>query len=278
MSTGTGTPGETPPPPAPDRATVFAAGPQKISRRVVFIMLGAAAAIALLGVAGEDLFSRVALNPVAGTTTHTTVSTSVPSAGPPLDAPLPAFMGMTTLTPAPADNFALHDAAGQTVSLDREHGRVVVVTFFNGTCTDICPVLEAEIARADADLGVDSRRVLFLAVNTDPLEPHVTASTPAVVSPRVAHLRNWYFLGGTEAQLDRVWRPYGITIDVLPSLGVVAHNEAIFFIDRAGRVRYHAVPYANESSSGAFSLPPAEVSRWGAGLATYARHLLGGRS
>jgi hypothetical protein len=47
------------------------------------------------------------------------------------------------------------------------------------------------------------------------------------------------------------------------------------FIDPAGRLRFEATPFADESSRGAFSLPPAWVARWGQGIATYARQLLG---
>jgi len=49
----------------------------------------------------------------------------------------------------------------------------------------------------------------------------------------------------------------------------------MYFIDPAGRLRYRATPFADESASGAFSLSPADVARWGQGIATYTRRLLG---
>lgn len=276
----TGDTPESPSPPHLDRASVFAGGPQKISRRAILYMLVAAASLAVLGVIGEHLFSSAGLNPTAGTTTTQPLSTntSLPFGAPQLTAPLRAFMGLATLKPAPAVGFTLESSSRRTLSLAGEHGKVVVLSFFNGDCKDICPVIEAEIAKADEDLGAEAGRVAFLTVNTDPLVPQVGRTAAAVMAAPVAHLRNWYLLGGTLARLNRVWRAYGIQIDVVRSLKVVAHNEAIFFIDPDGRVRYQAVPYANESSGGVFSLSASEIARWGSGIAHYVRVLLEERS
>ena len=48
-----------------------------------------------------------------------------------------------------------------------------MLTFFNGRCNDICPVLAAEISQADVDLGAEATRVSFLTVNTDPMSAAV---------------------------------------------------------------------------------------------------------
>jgi len=58
----------------------------------------------------------------------------------------------------------------------------------------------------------------------------------------------------------------------------VAHNDVMYFISPTGRLRYRATPFANEDSSGAFSLPSPSVARWGQGIATYAGQLLGSTS
>ena len=45
------------------------------------------------------------------------------------------------------------------------------------------------------------------------------------------------------------------------------------FIDPRGDLRYRATPFADESTTGTFSLPAASIARWGQGIATYAEQL-----
>ena len=47
------------------------------------------------------------------------------------------------------------------------------------------------------------------------------------------------------------------------------------FIDTQGGLRYRATPFADESTTGVFSLPDASIERWGQGIATYAERLIG---
>ncbi|MGO8877775.1 MAG: SCO family protein [Acidimicrobiales bacterium] len=277
MSMGTGNSQMDAPLSAVDRAAAFAAGPARISRRVVIIVLAAAAALALLGVLGEDLFSSVGLNPVPPKTSPVATPTTLPPGIPQLDAPLPAFMGIVAKS-APAPAFTLRDQRGGTVSLRGERGKVVVLSFFSTTCTDICPVVEAEMAKAEADLGRQSAKVVFLSVNTDPLSPSVSATAPAVIGSDLSREANWHLLGGSLAALDSVWRIYGVQVIRSRTTGVVAHNDALYFINPAGKLSYEAFPYSNETRLGTFSLPPADIARWAKGIASYAEQLLRHRS
>jgi cytochrome oxidase Cu insertion factor (SCO1/SenC/PrrC family) len=77
-------------------------------------------------------------------------------------------------------------------------------------------------------------------------------------------------LTGPLSTIDAVWKSYGISITVEKKAGVEAHNDFVYFIDPQGQELYRATPFANESRSGTYSLPPATVDRWAAGLATYA--------
>ncbi len=160
------------------------------------------------------------------------------------------------------------------MSLDQLRGKVVVLTFFDADCADACPVLAADITGADADLGANRSRVVFLTVNTDPLQT-ATASPPAAVTlTGLSALGNWHFLTGSLAALDAVWRSYGVTIKVSTASGVVAHNNVMYFVDPDGQLRIRATPVADESTAGTFSLPPSSVTRSAAGIATYAASLL----
>lgn len=240
------------------------------------IAVAVAAVLALGGSLAERLFSDAGINPTSTDGRSTTTPTTAGPAA--LTAPLAAFLGITTLSPVPAPAIALVDETGAPVSLRAEHGKVVVVTFFNADCSDACPVLAGDIARADADLGANRSRVEFLTVNTD---PSFTATTPppaAVTRTGLGALGNWHFLTGSLAALDSVWRSYGVTINVSAAQGIVAHNNVMYFIDPSGTLRIRATPVADETTTGSFSLPASSIRRSGAGMAAFSAGLLSGHS
>ena len=160
-----------------DRGAELAKGPPGIPPAFVWWVLGAALFLTVGGLIGEHLFSSAGLNPTATTTPTTLASPTRPQAAPvpapsgpdiPITAPLPSFMGLSNPTPAPAPNFTLTDQNGQPVTLPLQQDRVVVLSFFDSPCNDICPVLAQEIEQADHDLGVQAAYVEFLTVDADP--------------------------------------------------------------------------------------------------------------
>jgi protein SCO1/2 len=257
-----------------DRAAALSEGAPRIPRRAVYIAFVAAFLLAGLGILGEDFFSSVGLNPVPAQSSPIVAPTTLPTGPPQLNAPLAAFMGIVRVAPAPAPAFSLVDESGAAVSLASERGKIVVLSFFDSTCTDICRVLEAELAQADVDLGKASSAVVFLTVNTDPRQTSVSTTTAAVVQAHSSHLTNWHLLGGSLKILDAVWRAYRITVNVSQPTGLVAHTDTLYFISPDGQLRFQAAPYADESTAGAFSLSPAAIARWGTGIAAYSDGLL----
>jgi cytochrome oxidase Cu insertion factor (SCO1/SenC/PrrC family) len=267
-----------------DRAAAFSAtsSTPPVPRKFVYWVLAGAAFLGLGGLLFEHLFSSAGLNPVptpvAKTpTTATTIATpaAVPSGrSTELSAPLPSFMGLSAIRARAAPAFSLTDQSGQPFSLAGQK-KAVVLTFFNGTCDDICPVLAAEIRQADADLGAAAANVEFVTVNTDPSALAVSGLSAAENQSGLGTLSNWHILTGSLTAMNAVWKSYDISISVAKQGGVEAHNEAIYFIDPAGRERDRATPFADESRTGTYSLPPAQVARWGNGIATYADRLTG---
>jgi len=271
------------PAPPVDRDALFAAGPTPIPRKAVVIALCAVLVLGLGGTFLEHVLSREGLNPTAARTAHPVVPPLLPSSsgsppvhpGPqPVTASLQAFMGLTWMDPAPAPRIALVDQDGRPVSLGQLHGSVVVVSFFDGPCNDICPVLADEIHQADVLLGPTSADVDFVTVNTDPDALAASDLAPAAAAGLGA-MTNWHILTGPLPTLNSVWRTYGITITTDSATGTVAHNDLLYFIDAAGRLRYRATPFADEQPNGTYSLPAASVRRWALGIATYARDLAG---
>ncbi len=269
-----------------ERAAAFTRAEPKIPHRFFLVV---AAAVAVLGIGGallEHVLSGSGLNP-ASTATNSTTSTPVaPVVAPPssspstreVGAPLAQFMGIVTLSGAPAPGFALTDQAGHAVSLADEHGDAVVLTFFDSPCQDICPVLSAELVRAAADLGPEASHVVFLTVNTDPLALSAGPAAAAATHTGLGAVANWHFLTSDLDTLNRVWQAYGVSINVSRTSGLVAHNDVMDFIGPDGLLRYQATPFADESTTGTFSLAPPSIARWGQGIATYARQTLGGAS
>ena len=154
-------------------------------------------------------------------------------------------------------------------------GRVVVLTFFNAPCNDICPVLASEIEQADADLGTQAGDVEFVTVNTDPSALAASAETPAVNGTGLHALPNWHMVTGPLTSLNALWKAYGVSITVETKTRLEAHNDVMDFLDPQGIVRYRATPFADESSTGAYTLAAPSEARWAQGIATYAARLVG---
>ena len=269
--------------PALDRSAALAAGAPGIPANFVFWALGIVLVLSLGGLLGEHLFSAAGLNPTPTTApppTTTVLETPVPTPisanDRSLNAPLAAFMGIATPHSDPAaPAFTLTSQTGQPVSLPVQPARVVVLTFFDASCNDICPVLASEVEQADADLGQAASQVEFLTVNTDPAALAQSAEAPVLTGTGLGALANWRMLTGPLATLNAVWKSYGVSISLDAKAGLEAHNDVIDFIDPRGDLRYRATPFADESKTGAFSLSAASISRWAQGIATYAEKLAG---
>jgi protein SCO1/2 len=266
--------------PPVDRAAAFADTSPPVPRTFVYWVLGAAVVLGLGGLLLEHVFSSTGLNPVPHHAAPVTV-TSVPRGAPvpggqraALGTALGPFMGLATVRAVPAAPFSLINQAGQTTTLSDQAGKVVVLTFFNGRCNDICPVVSAEIRQADADLGANAANVEFLTINTDPTALAVSGLAAAAAQPGLASLPNWHILTGPLDSMNAAWKDYGVSISVVKRTGVAVHSDIVWFIDAHGRERYRATPFGNETSQGTFTLPATQVARWGTGIAAYADKLV----
>jgi protein SCO1/2 len=106
-------------------------------------------------------------------------------------------------------SFALTDDTGATVRSDDLRGKAVVVTFLDAQCTDACPVVAGELARAVDDLPADERdRVVVLGISTDPKE-----DTPAAVDAFLARHRaagRVRYLTAPQRVMEPVWDAFKI--------------------------------------------------------------------
>ena len=268
--------------PAIDRASALKEGAPGIPSRFIWWVLGAVLVLSLGGLAAERIISAVGLNPSSVTTTTASPvraspkdTPAPPVSGRALDAPLASFMGMSEPNSRLAARFTLIDQNGQSISVPSQSARVVVLTFFNAPCNDICPVLAAEITQADAVLGTRAADVEFVTVNTDPAALATPADSPAVVGTALGKLPNWHMVTGPLVSLNPLWKAYGVSISLDPKTGAVVHNDVMDFVDPQGTVRYQATPFADESSSGVFTLAGSSEARWAQGIASYAGRVIG---
>ena len=135
-------------------------------------------------------------------------------------------------------------------------------------------MLASEIQRADADLGSRADDVEFVTVNTDPSALAASAETPAE-GTGLGALPNWHMVTGPLTSLNPLWKAYGVSISLDTKTGLEAHNDVMDFLDPQGVVRYRATPFADESSTGTFTLAASSEARWAQGMATYSGRLVG---
>jgi protein SCO1/2 len=150
-----------------------------------------------------------------------------PEKAPPLGAG--GFAGALSPPDIPPKDFTLTDEDGKRVSLPGYRGHVVVLTFMYSTCQDTCPVTATTIRGALDELGHD---VPALAVSVDPA--HDTPDTAeAFLVKRGLSAGRMHFLLGTRAQLQPVWKAYGIQ----PQGKGFEHTARVVLIDKRGRQR-----------------------------------------
>ena len=242
--------------------------PSFSSRSVVLV----AATFVILALAG------LVIEHVAGTSGPKVKTSNTPPSliGPAhqLDSSMQSFMGLHSIgavAPAPID---LTDQHGHAWRLSRQRGSVVILTFLNAPCNDICPVEGAEIRRAISLLGTRARKVQFVIVNSDPRSTSVAPNPAALVATGLANQRTVHFVSGTLDRLNAVWVAYGLGVRVGTLTSKVAHNNLMYFIKPDGTMNAFAVPFANESHAGVFTLPAADIERYAQGIAAEAISLV----
>ena len=133
-------------------------------------------------------------------------------------------------------NFSLTDQRKRSVSLDAFRGSVVALNFVYTSCAlpNFCLRLANNFAvlqkRFDKRLGKD---LVLLTVTFDPV--HDTPEVLAKYSEQWnANPASWHFLTGTEADVQRVCRMFGV--QAFPNEGLMDHSLHTVLIDRQGKL------------------------------------------
>lgn len=130
-----------------------------------------------------------------------------------------------------AHGFSLQDQYGFPYSLDQSRGQAVALYFGFTHCLDICPETLARLGKARTKAGLSSRDLRIAMITVDPARDSGKALQGFLrkVGVEATGLR------GTPAQLQAVYRAYGIAVK--PEKNDIVHTDTIFLIDGAGRLR-----------------------------------------
>jgi len=146
--------------------------------------------------------------------------------------------GASTPANFPAAGFTLTDQDGRVVTLASLHGKVVLLTFLDDTCSVDCPLIAQEFRQAGQLLSADTARVELVAINYNPIDTQVSYIQAFDHQEGMAGIPNWLYLTGTLAQLQQVWRQWTISPpETLPAGSMIGHGDYAFVIDQAGHMR-----------------------------------------
>jgi protein SCO1/2 len=156
----------------------------------------------------------------------------------PIPPKKPEIGRKATQTTAP--DFTLVDQNGKSFRFANARGKIVLATFIFTTCPDVCPLLTAKFAGIEHNLrekNIDD--YLLLSITTDPAR-----DTPAILKSYgeqfKADFNHWLFLTGSEKDLAKVWKGFGVTVRKTAD-GQIQHTALTTLIDQRGvrRVDYY---------------------------------------
>lgn len=132
-----------------------------------------------------------------------------------------------------APGFVLRDQRGRLTSLSQFRGKVVVLTFIDPYCREICPLTTESMVQALRLLGPAASQVQLLGIDANPLATRVT---DVAAYTRAHGLQSrWRFLTGSPTQLKRVWASYHVYVAAIH--GHIDHEAVVFVIGRHGHER-----------------------------------------
>lgn len=144
----------------------------------------------------------------------------------------PAYRGSAPPAEIGLPDFTLPDYAGENVSSQELAGRVVLITFLDSQCTESCPIIASQIARALERLESGERaQVAPIAISTDPEE-----DTPAAVRAFLRKNRaegKLRYLVAPVTRLRPVWDSFQIAASFDTGVDTL-HSAPVRIYDREG--------------------------------------------
>jgi cytochrome oxidase Cu insertion factor (SCO1/SenC/PrrC family) len=142
------------------------------------------------------------------------------------------------------------DQHGDLVSLSDFDGKIVVLTFMDSQCKDVCPLTAAQLRQAHQHLNQDeANQVVFIAVN---VSVEANMAEDVLLATQKWHLDeipHWHFLTGSAEELTPIWNAYNVAV-VSREGGEIIHTPGIFLIDKNQQKRWYiSTPYTAEGTT-----------------------------
>jgi cytochrome oxidase Cu insertion factor (SCO1/SenC/PrrC family) len=142
------------------------------------------------------------------------------------------YRGTTPPAGIPLPEFAIPESSGAIVSSRDLEGEVVLVTFLDSQCTEACPIIASQVARALDTLRAEERAAVApLAISTDPDE-----DTPASVRDFLRKNRaqgRLRYLVAPVGELRPVWEAFQIAASYDTGVDTL-HSAPVRIYDRSG--------------------------------------------
>ena len=168
-----------------------------------------------------------------------------PSAGTPVNIPLPHRLLDMPLT----------DSAGKTVHLSDFAGKTVVISDSMTLCQEACPVDTSALVQTASRVaqGPAASDVVFLTITVDPQRdiPAQLAAYRKQYVGAASNLPQWQLLTGRPDDIHALWKQLGVWVQRTKQDAVVhnwrtgqrltydvAHSDEVFFLDGNGHERY----------------------------------------
>jgi cytochrome oxidase Cu insertion factor (SCO1/SenC/PrrC family) len=139
----------------------------------------------------------------------------------------------------PAPDFTLANQEGRAISLSSLRGRLVLLTFLNSRCKDLCRIegpLLGVVQRALPEV----ERPVIVVVSVNPKDTE--ESVRAAARDWGWGPDEWHWLMGDAKELKGVWAAYGVDVQHTPD--DLLHSGVLYVIDRAGDERAgYATPF-----------------------------------
>jgi cytochrome oxidase Cu insertion factor (SCO1/SenC/PrrC family) len=186
----------------------------------------------------SDAFRFMAALVAAGIVLVGAVPMAVAAASPNADPLLAtAVDGAPSPIHAAAPAFSLVNQHNAPVTLSSLGGKTIALTFLDPVCTSDCPIIAQEFRQADKVLGAGSKGVEFIAVDANPRYISTDDLVAFDDQEGLAHVGNWTYLTGSDAQLRHMWNSYGILVGYASGGAMIAHSDTAYVIDRHGQLR-----------------------------------------
>jgi cytochrome oxidase Cu insertion factor (SCO1/SenC/PrrC family) len=146
-----------------------------------------------------------------------------------------SITGRTSAEDVPSPGFALTDQFGRTVTLAGLRGKVVLLSFISPGCVAECPPVWQEFAGAARLAGAGPSRLELVGIALGRGSASVAALRAFDRRQDLDGVRDWLYLTGSAAQLQRLRQAFGISATEVTTPAMTERAQA-YVIDGAGDI------------------------------------------